>query len=69
MKLLIQRANEVPKFVIEGDDLAQVDLNTYEGKNNGLARVSEVFRGHDLYGEVTLQNIHRSELARIAQEM
>lgn len=69
MKLLIQRANEVPKFIIEGDDLAQVDLNTYEGKNNGLARVSEVFRGHNLYGEVTLQNIHRSELARIAQEM
>lgn len=69
MKLLVQRANEVEKFVIEGDDLAQVDLSTYEGKNNGLTRISEVFRGHSLYGEATLKNIHRSEIARIAQNM
>lgn len=66
MQLLVQRAGEVEKFVIEGDDKTQVDLSTYEGRNNGLTRLSEVFRGHDLYGEVTLKNIYRSEIARIA---
>lgn len=66
MQLLIQRAGEIEKFVIEGDDKTQVDLSAYEGKNNGLTRVSEVFRGHSLYGEVSLKNIYRSEIARIA---
>jgi len=31
-----------------------------------MRRMSEVFRGQDIYGEVTLQKIHRSKIAEIA---
>lgn len=69
MKLMVQRIGENVKCVIEGDDLAQVDLNSYAGKNNGLTRLSEVFRGEDYYGEVTLKNCYRSKLAKRAEMM
>ena len=31
--------------------------------------VIKIFRGEDIYGEVTLQNIHRSAIGRIAEQM
>lgn len=68
MKLMLQRIEEGTKVVIEGDEL-QTDLAIYEGKNNGLKRLSEVFRGKSLYSEVKLQNNYRSEIANIAEEM
>jgi hypothetical protein len=34
-----------------------------------MRRVSKVFRGKPIYGEVELQNIHRSEIGRIAEMM
>jgi predicted ribonuclease YlaK len=69
MKLILQRIGEDSKVVIDGDDKTQLDLSEYAGKNNGLRRVSEVFRGEDIYGEVTLQKIHRSRIATIAENM
>lgn len=48
---------------------AQVDMDAYAGENNGMRRLSEVFRGNDFYGEVKLQNIYRSRIAALAQEM
>lgn len=69
MKLMVQRIGEGTKCVIEGDDKAQVDLNSYEGTNNGLSRLSQVFRGQSYYGEVTLQNCYRSTLAKRAELM
>lgn len=68
MKLMLQRIEEGTKVVIEGDEL-QTDLAIYEGKNNGLKRLSEIFRGKSLYSEVKLQNNYRSEIANIAEEM
>lgn len=55
--------------IIDGDYNTQVDMSQYSGRNNGMRRMSEVFRGKDFYGEVELQNIYRSEIARIAEEM
>lgn len=69
MKLMVQRIGENTKCVIEGDDKTQVDLISYEGNNNGLSRLSEVFRGESYYGEITLKNCYRSKLARKAEEM
>lgn len=69
MKLMVQRIGENCKIVIEGDDATQVDLNAYAGENNGLRRLSEVFRGQDFYGEVRLQNCHRSKWAALAEQM
>lgn len=69
MKLALQRIGEDSVCVVEGDYNAQVDSKLYAGDNNGMRRMSEVFRGHSIYGEIELQNIYRSKIAEIAQEM
>ena len=66
MKLALQRIGEDSICILDGDSNAQVDSSLYAGANNGMRRVSEVFRGQDIYAEVTLQNIHRSKIAAIA---
>ena len=69
MRLALQRIGDDAICILDGDDNAQVDMGIYAGNNNGLRRVSQVFRGELIYGEVTLPNIYRSEIARIAQRM
>lgn len=66
-KLALQRVGEDCVLILDGDDQAQVDLPQYEGYNNGLKKVSEVFRGQDFYGEITLKNIYRSKIGKIAE--
>ncbi len=68
-KLVMQRIGEDSVCVIDGDYNTQVDSNCFSGNNNGMRRISEVFRGHSVYGEVELKNIYRSEIARIAETM
>ena len=48
---------------------AQVDSAEFAGKKNGMKRASKIFRGEDIYGEVTLKNIHRSRIAQIAEKL
>lgn len=69
MKLILQRIGEDSVCIFEGDDKAQTDMSIYEGDNNGLSRISEVFRGESYYGEVTLQNCYRSAIAKRAELM
>lgn len=69
MKLALQRIGEDSICIIDGDCDTQIDLPAFEGSKNGMRRLSEVFRGYDLYGEVELQNIYRSKIALIAQNM
>lgn len=69
MKLALQRIGEDSITVIEGDFTTQVDLSQYAGFNNGMRRMSEVFRGQDFYGEITLKNIYRGCIARLAELM
>lgn len=69
MKLFLQRLGDDSICVIDGDDKTQVDMADYEGANNGMKRASQIFRGEDIYGEVVLRNIHRSRIARIAENM
>ena len=69
MRLALQRIGDDCICVLDGDYNAQVDLQSYAGDNNGMKRVSEVFRGKDFYGEVELQNIYRSQIAAIADLM
>lgn len=68
MKLGLQRISKNTKVIIDGDYHAQTDKDAY-ATDNGMKRVSEVFRGEDLYGEVELQNIYRSRVADIADKM
>jgi predicted ribonuclease YlaK len=69
MKTGIQRCGDDSKVIIDGDYYGQVDSDSYSGFNNGMRRVSEVYKGQDFYGEVELVNIHRSKLAMIADLM
>lgn len=65
-KLALQRVGEDCIMILDGDTESQVDLIEYDGANNGMRRISKIFRGHDFYGEVTLQKIHRSKIAELA---
>jgi predicted ribonuclease YlaK len=69
MKLALQRVGDDCQVILDGDDNAQVDLDMYAGEHNGLRRVSKVFRGQDFYSEVTLKNIYRSKIAKIAENL
>lgn len=69
MKLALQRIGQDSVCILDGDNESQVDLPIYAGYNNGLKRVSQIFRGQPFYGQVTLQTIHRSEIAKIASLM
>ena len=69
MKLALQRIGEDSICIIDGDAKTQVDDVAFAGANNGMKRASRIFRGHDIYGEVELQVIHRSKIAEIAEAM
>ena len=69
MKLALQRIGEDSICIIDGDEKTQVDSVEFSGNNNGMRRASKIFRGTDIYGEVTLKNIHRSRIAELAELM
>lgn len=69
MKLLLQRIGEDSICILEGDDLAQVDSVEYDGLNNGMKRVSKIFRNHNIYGEVYLEKIYRGQIANLAEAL
>ena len=37
--------------------------------DNGMKKMSKVFKGTSVYGQIDLQNIYRSEIANIAEQM
>lgn len=69
MKLALQRIGEDCKVIIDGDYNTQVDMAVYGGVNNGMRRLSAVFRGQPFYGEIELKNIYRSRIAEVAEQM
>ena len=54
MKLALQGIGEDSNCIIDGDAKTQVDSVEFAGNNNGMKRLSKVFRGNDIYGEVEL---------------
>lgn len=69
IKLALQRVGDDSICIIDGDDNTQVDMIDYQGANNGMKRVSKVFRGEEIYGEITLMTTHRSKIAEIAERL
>lgn len=67
MRLALQRIGEDSICIIDGDARHQVDMSIYAGSNNGMKRVSKVFKGQDFYGEIELKNIYRSRIAKQAE--
>ena len=69
LRMLLQRVSEGCKVIVDGDYNEQVDMSVYSGGNNGMRKMSKVFRGEDVFGQVELKNIHRSKLAAIADKV
>lgn len=69
IKLLLSRASQGCKVILDGDFDAQVDSWQYEGVSNGMRRVVNVFKGEELFGYVELPNVWRSKLAELAQKL
>lgn len=69
IRLLLQRAGEDHvQVIIDGDREEQTDLDIY-AIDNGMKKVSEKFKGSDLYGQVDMQVIYRSKLAELAEQL
>ena len=69
MRLALQRIGEDSFCIIDGDSNTQVDMAEYAGANNGMKRVSKVFRGDSIFGTVQLKTIKRSHIAELAQQL
>lgn len=67
IKLCLSRVSNNAKVIIEGDYKSQTDSYCYEGRNNGLKRVIEAFKGHEEFGYIELQNVWRSKIAELCE--
>lgn len=67
IKLCLSRVSSGAKVFIEGDYLSQVDSNSFDGNNNGLKRMIDVFKGHEEFGYIQLQNVWRSKIAELCE--
>ena len=69
IQLALERVGDDCVCIIDGDDTRQVDLDIYSDLNNGMKKVSQVYSGSDFYGEVTLHNVYRSRVAKLAAKL
>ncbi|HVI40541.1 MAG TPA: PhoH family protein [Anaerovoracaceae bacterium] len=68
-KLMLTRAGEGAKFVMIGDPSDnQIDNTLVDSKSNGLVYVIEKMKSYDITGHVSLEEVERSPLAKIAEE-
>lgn len=67
LKLCLSRVSSGAKVFIEGDYTSQVDSRMFEGNNNGLKRMIDVFKDHEEFGYVQLQNVWRSRIAELCE--
>lgn len=68
LRLILQRTSEDSKIIVDGDRLEQLDSAIYVA-DNGMKKMSKVFRNSELFGQVDLKNIYRSKIAMIADGM
>lgn len=68
VKTIVSRAGEGSKVVLTGDPY-QIDNMYLDANSNGLTYLVECFKGHHVYGHVTLQKTERSELSELAAEL
>jgi predicted ribonuclease YlaK len=69
LRMILQRIGEDCITIVDGDREEQTDMEIYANDNNGMARMSEVFKGSKIFGQVDLKYIYRSEIASIADYM
>lgn len=69
LKLCLSRASSGCKIVVEGDYNTQVDSYLYDGDNNGLKRVIDVFQGDESFGYINLPTVWRSKIATMVDKL
>lgn len=68
-KLMLTRAGQGSKFVMIGDPSDnQIDNTLVDSKSNGLVYVIEKMKAYDITGHISLEEVERSPLAKIAEE-
>ncbi|WP_027398796.1 PhoH family protein [Anaerovorax odorimutans] len=68
-KLMLTRAGENAKFVMIGDPSDnQIDNTLVDSKSNGLVYVIEKMKSYDITGHISLEEVERSPLAKIAED-
>lgn len=68
-KLMLTRAGQDSKFVMIGDPSDnQIDNIHVDSKSNGLVYVIEKMKAQALTGHMSLEEVERSPLAKIAEE-
>jgi Predicted ATPase related to phosphate starvation-inducible protein PhoH len=68
-KLMLTRAGQDAKFVMIGDPSDnQIDNTLVDSKSNGLVYVIEKMKEHQITGHVSLEEVERSPLAKLAEE-
>lgn len=68
-KLMLTRAGEGAKFVMIGDPSDnQIDNTLVDSKSNGLVYVIEKMKSFCITGHISLEEVERSPLAKIAEE-
>lgn len=68
LRMLLQRVIDGVQVIVDGDRNEQTDMDIYR-ENNGMKKLSQVFKGSDIYGQVDLQTIYRSKIAQLADKM
>ena len=68
LRMLLQRVGDDCKIIVDGDREEQTDLDIYTN-DNGMEKMSEVYRGEDIFGQVDLQSIERCRIGKIAERM
>jgi len=69
MRTIIQRAKAGTKIIIEGDVLEQQDIRINNIKESGMHKAIEVFKGTPYFSCIKLENIYRSPISQIAQNI
>ena len=69
LKMILQRIGENCITIVDGDRFTQTDLDIYSGINNGMNRMSQIFRNQNFYGQVDLKYVHRSKISKVAEQM
>lgn len=68
-KLMLTRAGQGAKFVMIGDPSDnQIDNTLVDSRSNGLVYVIEKMKAHEITGHISLEEVERSPLAKIAEE-
>jgi PhoH-like ATPase len=64
VKMIITRVGEKSRLVFDFD-LSQIDKATFS-KDNGMVAMTESLKGNPLFGMVELEDVERSEVAKLA---